>query len=66
MNVPSPALCHVNVVGVGKQSVWGLRIIACISLFTLTWFEKFVNTQKWWLLSGLPTKRFSMRAGNAC
>jgi len=36
MNVPSPAPCHVNVAGVGKQSVWGLRIIACISLFTLT------------------------------
>ena len=28
MNVPSPAPCHVNVAGVGKQSVWGLRIIA--------------------------------------
>jgi hypothetical protein len=27
MNVPSPAPCHVNVAGVGKQSVWGLRII---------------------------------------
>ena len=33
MNVPSPAPCHVNVAGVGKQSVWGLRIIACISVF---------------------------------
>ena len=33
MNVPSPAPCHVNVAGVGKQSVWGLRIIACISAF---------------------------------
>jgi hypothetical protein len=31
MNVPSPAPCHVNVAGVGKQSVWGLRIIACSS-----------------------------------
>jgi hypothetical protein len=29
MNVPSPAPCHVNVAGVGKQSVWGLRIIVC-------------------------------------
>ena len=29
MNVPSPAPCHINVAGVGKQSVWGLRIIAC-------------------------------------
>src|SRR6266571_3838882 len=28
MNVPSPAPCHANVAGVGKQSVWGLRIIA--------------------------------------
>jgi hypothetical protein len=28
MNVPSPAPCHINVAGVGKQSVWGLRIIA--------------------------------------
>src|SRR5260370_19611137 len=28
MNVPSPAPCHVAVAGVGKQSVWGLRIIA--------------------------------------
>jgi hypothetical protein len=28
MNVPSPAPCHVNVAGVGKQSVWGLRVIA--------------------------------------
>jgi hypothetical protein len=28
MNVPSPAPCHVNVAGVEKQSVWGLRIIA--------------------------------------
>src|ERR1700681_2216799 len=27
MNVPSPAPCHVNVAGVGKQSVRGLRII---------------------------------------
>ena len=36
MNVPSPAPCHINVAGVGKQSVWGLRIIACVSLFTLT------------------------------
>jgi hypothetical protein len=35
MNVPSPAPCHVNVagVGVGKQSVWGPRIIAYISSF---------------------------------
>ena len=33
MNVPSPAPCHVNVAGVGKQSVWGLRIIACILSF---------------------------------
>ena len=48
MNVPSPAPCHVNVAGVGKQSVWGLRIIACISVSTLTSFHKFVNTQKWW------------------
>jgi hypothetical protein len=35
MNVPSPAPCHVNVAGVGKQSVWGLRIIACSSLLLL-------------------------------
>ena len=32
MNVPSPAPCHVNVAGVGKQSVWGLRIIASTQL----------------------------------
>src|SRR5271169_5036844 len=65
MNVPSPAPCHVNVAGVGKQSVWGLRIIACISNITLASFFDFVNTQKWWypkvvekwwLLSGLPTR----------
>ena len=36
MNVPLPAPCHVNVAGVGKQSVWGLRIIACISVLTFT------------------------------
>jgi hypothetical protein len=48
MNVPSPAPCHVNVAGVGKQSVWGLRIIACISVFTLTSFQESVKTQKWW------------------
>ena len=47
MNVPSPAPCHVNVAGVGKQSVWGLRIIACISVFTLTSFQESVKTQKW-------------------
>jgi len=28
MNVPSPAPWHLNVASVGKQSVWGLRIIA--------------------------------------
>jgi hypothetical protein len=32
MNVPSPAPCHVNVAGVGKQSVWGVRIIAISQL----------------------------------
>ena len=47
MNVPSPAPCHVNVAGVGKQSVWGLRIIAYISVFTLTSFQESVKTQKW-------------------
>jgi hypothetical protein len=47
MNVPSPAPCHVNVAAVGKQSVWGLRIIACISVFTLTSFQESVKTQKW-------------------
>src|SRR5438128_12370004 len=50
MNVPLPAPCHVNVAGVGKQSVWGLRIIACSSISTVTSFRKFVNTQKWWAL----------------
>jgi hypothetical protein len=30
MNVRSPAPCHVNLAGVLKQSVWGLRIIACM------------------------------------
>jgi len=54
MNVPSPAPCHVNVAGVAKQSVWGLRIIACISVHTFTSFYKFVNTQKWWLPSESP------------
>ncbi|MBZ5668043.1 MAG: hypothetical protein LAO30_26110, partial [Acidobacteriia bacterium] len=51
MNVPSPAPCHVNVAGVGKQSVWGSRIIACISVLTLTSFQKFVNTKKWLILA---------------
>jgi hypothetical protein len=46
MNVPFPAPCHVAVAGVGKQSVWGLRIIACSSNSTVTSFLKFVNTQK--------------------
>ena len=31
MTVPSPAPCHINVAGVGKQSVWGLRIIVGLS-----------------------------------
>ena len=31
MNLPCSARCHVNVAGVGQQSVWGLRIIACDS-----------------------------------
>jgi hypothetical protein len=44
MNVPFPAPCHVAVAGVGKQSVWGLRIIACSSISTVTSFPKFVNT----------------------
>src|SRR5216684_799279 len=48
MNVPSPAPCRVVAASVGKQSVWGLRIIACISISTVTSFLKFVNTQKWW------------------
>ena len=38
MNVPSPAPCHIYVAGVGKQSVWGLRIIACSSISTLASF----------------------------
>jgi hypothetical protein len=38
MNVPSPAPCHVNVAGVGKQSVWGLRIISLKLIFTVTSF----------------------------
>jgi len=37
MNVPSPDPCHVNVAGVGKQSVWGLCIIARTQL--LLWHE---------------------------
>jgi hypothetical protein len=49
MNVPFPAPCHVAVAGVGKQSVWGLRIIACSSISTVTPFRKFVNSQKWWV-----------------
>ena len=47
MNVPSPAPCHVNVAGVAKQSVRGLRIIACISLITLALFRKSVNSPEW-------------------
>jgi hypothetical protein len=39
MNVPSPAPCHANVAGVGKQSVWGLRIIACSSFQLLHYFR---------------------------
>jgi len=46
MNVPSPAPCHANVAGVGKQSVWGLRIIACSSISTVTSFPEFVNSPK--------------------
>jgi hypothetical protein len=46
MTVPSPAPCHINVAGVGKQSVWGLRIIANISLITLASILEFVNTKK--------------------
>ena len=41
MNVPSPAPCHVNVAGVGKQSVWGLRIIARTQL---SLWHDFVNS----------------------
>src|SRR5947209_407505 len=59
MNVPFPAPCHVAVAGVGKQSVWGLRIIACISVSTLTSFWKFVNTQKW-RAAGSKTSRIAM------
>jgi len=33
MNVPFPAPCHVCVAGVGKQSVWGLRIIAELNYY---------------------------------
>ncbi len=39
MNVPSPAPCHAKVAGVGKQSVWGLRIIACSSSSLLHHFR---------------------------
>ena len=53
MNVPFPAPCHVAVAGVGKQSVWGFRIIACISIITLALFRESVNTQKWRLRSQL-------------
>jgi hypothetical protein len=62
MNVPSPAPCHVNVAGVGKQSVWGLRIIAYISVYTLTSFYKFVNTKSGGLTSELPTILDPIRA----
>jgi hypothetical protein len=55
MNVPLPAPCHVNVAGVGQQSVWGLRIIACNSSSTVTSFLKFVNTQKMGVISELTT-----------
>ncbi len=51
MNVPSPAPCHVAVAGVGKQSVWGLRIIACSSIITLASFRESVNSRKWRLAS---------------
>src|SRR6266496_1219448 len=46
MNVPSPAPCHFTVAATGKQSVWGLRIIACSSISTVASFPKFVNTQE--------------------
>jgi hypothetical protein len=51
MNVPSPVPCHAKVAGIGKQSVWGVRIIVCNSaynsVFTLTLNREFVNTRKW-------------------
>src|SRR5438874_5495242 len=59
MNVPSPAPCHISVAGVGQLSVWGLRIINLYLIFTVTSFLKFVNTQKWWLVFGVPTMRRS-------
>src|SRR5437667_12881447 len=46
MTVLFPAPCHAKVAGVEKQSVWGLRIIACSLISTVTSFPKFVNTQK--------------------
>ena len=45
MNVPRP--CCVAAAGVGKQSVWGLRIIAELSITTLTFFSDPVNSKKW-------------------
>src|SRR6266571_4172504 len=67
MNVPSPAPCHVNVAGVGKQSVWGLRIIACSSILTVTSFLKFVNTQKVvaWLVVLAPRDHYSVGLGKS-
>ena len=47
MNVPSPAPCHINVAGVGKQSVWGLRFIACVSLLLSHGFRN-SSIPKWW------------------
>ena len=34
MNVPFPALFRVSAAGVGKQSVWGLRIIAELNYYS--------------------------------
>jgi hypothetical protein len=34
MNVPFPALCRVSAARVGKQSVWGLRIITELTYYS--------------------------------
>ena len=51
MNVPSPAPCHVNVAGVGKQSVWGLRIMTRTQLSLWNHFSN-SSIQEWLELTG--------------
>jgi hypothetical protein len=45
-NVPFAAACRVAVADVGKQSAWGLRFIAKISIVTVESSCESVNLQK--------------------